>query len=246
MMCAETRRRRRPMGILARVAACTIALLACAMPGARAYTHARDIGLTAVVTPSTTSATRGEDVDVYGLNFSPGSSAAASIPGQLVCVFGSSPGNTSVGAVIAGTTGVRCAAPTTFEGFVALGLSSNGGVDAVLFHELGMSSVLNFVREAKGMLTRASPNVATRGDVVRLTGRTRRRWMDAQTSSAPNANANGEERRVGSRHRIAAWGCTCRVRSCCVKFRNLPIHRQRRRRRRCTPWVKIAWRSSNA
>jgi len=159
------------MGILARVAACTIALLACAMPGARAYTHARDIGLTAVVTPSTTSATRGEDVDVYGLNFSPGSSAAASIPGQLVCVFGSSPGNTSVGAVITGTTGVRCAAPTTFEGFVALGLSSNGGVDAVLFHELGMSSVLNFVREAKGMLTRASPNVATRGDVVRLTGR---------------------------------------------------------------------------
>ena len=57
------------------------------------------------------------------------------------------------------------------EGFVALGLSSNGGVDAILFHELGMSSVVNFVREYKGTLTRSSPHAASQGDVARLTGR---------------------------------------------------------------------------
>ena len=136
-----------------------------------AYTHARDIGLVACATPSATSATRGALVDVYGLNFAPGSSAAASQSGQLKCVFGNDIGAMTDASVISGTNGVRCAAPTTLEGFVALGLSSNGGVDTVVFHELGMSSVLNFVREIKGMITRASPNVATRGDVVRLSGR---------------------------------------------------------------------------
>ena len=140
--------------------------------GARGYTHASDVGLLAVGVPSTTTSlgTTG-GVDVFGLNFPPGSSAAASVPGQLRCVFGGSPGESYDASVIAGTTGVRCDTPSGREGFVALGLSSNGGVDAVLFHELGMSSVVNFVREMNGVLTRSSPHVATEGDVSRLTGR---------------------------------------------------------------------------
>ena len=149
-----------------------VAVVASLVGRAGAYTHARDVGLLATGVPSTTSSEGGSGVvDVYGLNFSPGASDAVNDIGQLKCVFGGSPGESYDATVIPGTDGVRCDAPSGREGFVALGLSSNGGVDAVLFHELGMSSVVNFVREMKGVLTRASPHVATAGDVVRLTGR---------------------------------------------------------------------------
>ena len=138
----------------------------------RAHTHARDVGLLATATPPTTSAlgTVG-GVDVYGLNFAPSTSSAASVPGQLKCIFGGSPGEGYDATTVSGTTAVRCDTPSGREGFVALGLSSNGGVDAILFHELGMSSVVNFVREYKGTLTRSSPHAASQGDVARLTGR---------------------------------------------------------------------------
>ena len=136
------------------------------------YAHARDVGLLAAGVPSTTT-TRGTvgGVDVYGLNFPAGASVAAAVPGQLRCVFGGHPGESYDARVVEGTTAVRCDTPSGREGFVALGLSSNGGVDAVLFHELGMSSVVNFVREMDGVLTRSSPHAATAGDVSRLTGR---------------------------------------------------------------------------
>ena len=159
-------------GIVGLVWAVVLAMVAMGGRGARAYTHARDVGLLATATPPTTSAlgTVG-GVDVYGLNFAPGTSSAASVPGQLKCIFGGSPGEGYDATTVSGTTAVRCDTPSGREGFVALGLSSNGGVDAILFHELGMSSVVNFVREYKGTLTRSSPHAASQGDVARLTGR---------------------------------------------------------------------------
>ena len=159
-------------GIVGLVWAVVLAMVAMGGRGARAYTHARDVGLLATATPPTTSAlgTVG-GVDVYGLNFAPGTSSAASVPGQLKCIFGGSPGEGYDATTVPGTTAVRCDTPSGREGFVALGLSSNGGVDAILFHELGMSSVVNFVREYKGTLTRSSPHAASQGDVARLTGR---------------------------------------------------------------------------
>lgn len=198
-----------------RVLGVVVAVMAVGGRGALAYTHARDVGLLATATPPTTSAlgTVG-GVDVYGLNFAPGTSSAASVPGQLKCIFGGSPGEGYNATTVAGTTAVRCDTPSGREGFVALGLSSNGGVDAILFHELGMSSVVNFVREYKGTLTRSSPHVASQGDVARLTGRTRFRRMDAWTSSEANARASGEARREeGLKYRTLAWACTCRARS---------------------------------
>ncbi|OUS48189.1 hypothetical protein BE221DRAFT_69754 [Ostreococcus tauri] len=109
-------------------------------------------------------------IDVYGLNFAPGTSAAVNATGELKCVFGGSPGWLTEATAVNDAT-VRCDAPTADEGFVALGLSSNAGVDAILFHELGMSSVVNFVKEFGGVLTRATPRVASQGDVAMLTGR---------------------------------------------------------------------------
>ena len=110
---------------------------------------------------------------------------------------------------------MRCDTPSGREGFVALGLSSNGGVDAVLFHELGMSSVVNFVREMNGVLTRSSPHVATEGDVSRLTGRNalpKGRESGHRRARARVRVARGDERR-DSRCLTPAWACTCRARS---------------------------------
>ena len=80
-------------GIVGLAWAVVLAMVAMGGRGARAYTHARDVGLLATATPPTTSAlgTVG-GVDVYGLNFAPGTSSAASVPGQLKCIFGGSPG----------------------------------------------------------------------------------------------------------------------------------------------------------
>lgn len=85
-------------------------------------------------------------------------------------MFGGSSGESYDASVIAGMMGVWCDMLSGCEGFVVLGLSLNGGVDVVLFYEFGMLSVVNFVREMNGVLTRSSSYVATEGDVLRLMG----------------------------------------------------------------------------
>ncbi|CEF97811.1 Immunoglobulin-like fold [Ostreococcus tauri] len=150
------------------------AVAACALARAttvEAYARARDVGYTAAGAPMAVDVRGGTGlIDVYGLNFAPGTSAAVNATGELKCVFGGSPGWLTEATAVNDAT-VRCDAPTADEGFVALGLSSNAGVDAILFHELGMSSVVNFVKEFGGVLTRATPRVASQGDVAMLTGR---------------------------------------------------------------------------
>ena len=165
----------------ARSVALTLAVvLATARPAA---TRSGEDFLSAALLPSAAPAVAGASVTVVGLNFNPGGVFDAldddpSHPDDpdlgaargMACVFAGFEGPAGITPARVDSTGVfACAAPPGVpHGFLGVGVSGNGGVDARFFH--ADDAVVHFsppgeVRAALG------PGLWSRGDPVTLAGR---------------------------------------------------------------------------
>jgi hypothetical protein len=127
--------------------------------------------LTASVIPGVVPAgVAGITVTVVGTNFVPADDATGAL--SIVCVFSGVDGPNSVvpARVVAGS-GVSCVVPYNPppSGFVSLGLSGNGGVDAKFFRDGAGGGVLAFA--ASGALRSVvGPKTWAFGDAVMFTG----------------------------------------------------------------------------
>lgn len=165
----------------ARSVALTLAVvLATARPAA---TRSGEDFLSAALLPSAAPAVAGASITVVGLNFNPGGVFDAlddepSHPDDpdlgaargMACVFAGVEGPAGITPARVDSTGVfACAAPPGVpHGFLGVGVSGNGGVDARFFH--ADDAVVHFsppgeVRAALG------PGLWSRGDPVTLAGR---------------------------------------------------------------------------